>query len=111
MNTYRFTLILPAGSFTFGAENVQNWQSLKISLIRNITYKGLFRKFTNDFDFSGFVRSEIIKSVDYYGIDVEIYIKIELGDGNKTNNSFKTIGTLKGDMSTLNISENVRSAI
>ena len=102
MNTYKFTLRDPMGAVTFGAENVKNWDATKIALTRNKTYRGAFFKLTTEFEFTGAIRRRLIQLVDKYGSEVEIYLSIYLGNGNKENGSFKMLGNgeRKADMTT-----------
>lgn len=102
MNTFKFILRDPSGSVTFGAEMVKNWDATKLAITRNKTYRGAFLKLTTEFEFTGVIRRRLIRLVDIYGSDVEIYLTIQLGDGNKDAGSFKAIGSgeRKADMTT-----------
>lgn len=91
MATYKFTLTTEDGTITFGADKVSNWSDIKPSLVVNDTYRGVFREFTNTFNFIGEPRTQIIKAIDTYGYDTEIYLTIDVGDDNGSRQSYKTI--------------------
>ncbi len=106
MSTYRFTLRTNTGTQVFGADKVKNWDSVKIGITRNETYRGLLKKFTGTFEFTKNIRASLISLYDKYGSEAEIYMKVEVGNRNKDRSSFRQFGTeLKADMSTFDVSE------
>lgn len=106
MASYRFTLRTPDSAITFGTENVRNWKDIEPGLTQNDTYKFIFRKFTNTFEFTGFARQLIIQTVDSYGYDVDIFLTIEVGNDNKERWSFVQLATnLKADVQELEVGE------
>lgn len=106
MASYRFTLRTPDSAITFGTENVRNWKDIEPGLTQNDTYKFIFRKFTNTFEFTGFARQLIIQAIDNYGFDADVFLTIEVGNDNKERWSFEEIAVgLKADVSEIEIGE------
>lgn len=106
MASYRFTLRTPDTSVIFGAENVRNWADIKPSITSNDTYRGMFKKFTNTFEFDGNIRRLIIEAVDIHGYDVELFLSIEIGDDNKANHSFVyLVDEMKAEIESFDVEE------
>jgi hypothetical protein len=107
MNTFRFILRDPDGATTFGADQVQNWDSIVLSMTRNKTYRGLLRKFTGTFEFADKIRRRIIRVMDLYGSNAELYLTVQVGNANKDQGSFRTIGggEIKTDMGSIDVRE------
>lgn len=107
MPTFRFTHRDDNGSIVFGAEKVKSWDSIKIGLTRNDTFRGLLRKYTGTMEFVKDVRRRIIRNVDKNGSEAQMYLTIEQGNDNKDRSSFSLLGDseMKADMTTLEITE------
>lgn len=107
MPTFRFTHRDDDGSVVFGAEKVKSWDSIKIGLTRNDTFRGLLRKYTGTMEFVKDVRRRIIRNVDKNGSEAQMYLTIEQGNDNKDRSSFSILGDseMKADMTTLEITE------
>lgn len=107
MPTFRFTHRDDDGSIVFGAEKVKSWDSIKIGLTRNDTFRGLLRKYTGTMEFVKDVRRRIIRNVDKNGSEAQMYLTIEQGNDNKDRRSFSLLGDseMKADMTTLEITE------
>ena len=107
MPTFRFTHRDDDTTIVFGAEKVQSWDSIKIGLTRNDTFRGLMRKYSGSIEFVKSMRDRIIRLVDKTGIETKAYITIEVGNDNKETGSFVRMGDgeLKADMTTLDITE------
>lgn len=107
MPTFRFTHRDDDGLIVFGAEKVKSWDSIKIGLTRNDTFRGLLRKYTGTMEFVKDVRRRIIRNVDKNGSEAQIYLTIEQGNDNKDRSSFSILGDseMKADMTTLEITE------
>jgi len=110
MASYRFTLRTPSTAIIFGSDKVRNWQDIEPELVQHEVYRGIFREFSNTFEFIGDIRKLIIETLDTYGIDAKIYLLVEVGNDNKEKWSFEPISDeLLANLSNCEISENAVS--
>ena len=76
MPTFRFTHRDDDTTIVFGSEKVQSWDSIKIGLTRNDTFRGLMRKYSGSIEFVKSMRDRIIRLVDKTGIETKAYLTI-----------------------------------
>lgn len=107
MASFRFTLRDNNGSETFGTEMVRNWDAIKTNMTRHDTYRGVMRKYTGTIEFCRDIRRRLIRLVDKYGAEAEVWLKIEVGNDNRERKSFTLLGgtELKADMTTMDVTD------
>lgn len=108
MATFRYTLRTPDAAVKFGTESVRNWQDVKPSIVRNDTYRGVFQTMTSTLEFTGVIRDLIIRTIDSYGYDAEIFLTIEIGNNNRERSSFEVfegMEEMKAELSDIDITE------
>ncbi len=92
--TYRFTFRSNQSSLVFGANQVANWDKMKVKLSKNKDYRGVFFEYTDTFEFIDEARLFIRDLAYSEGLDAFLELKIEQGNESGHDSSFVAFDTL-----------------
>jgi hypothetical protein len=91
MATFKYTLRNLDNQIEFDTSLVKNWEDTMPEAVLSDTYKSVMRDFSNTYEFTGFAKQFIIKSIEKYGYDCPLFLTVEVGNDNAEMHSFEVL--------------------